>query len=65
MGATSRGSRIDNILEMWGLESRLLINGEEISLLNDEHIDYKAVERRIEEKRKVSLKFIRDSLGGV
>lgn len=65
VGATSRGSRIDNILEMWGLESRLLINGEEISLLNDEHIDYKAVERRIEEKRKASLKFIRDSLGGV
>ena len=63
-GAASRGSRIDNALKNWGLDKRLILNGDEQELTNNNHIDYREVDVRIAEKREMSLNYIRRSIGG-
>lgn len=61
-GAASRASRIDNALENWGLKNRLILNGDEIELVNNNQIDYNDVDARIAKKREMSLDFIRRSM---
>lgn len=63
-GVASRGSRIDNALKNWGLDKRLILNGDERELTNNNHIDYSEVNVRIAEKREMSLNYIRRSIGG-
>lgn len=61
--ATSRNSRIDNILERWGLKDRLVLPGSEVdalSLVND--IDYEKVNARVNIEREKSLEFLKEAL---
>lgn len=61
--ATSRNSRIDNILERWGLKDRLVLPGSEVdalSLVND--IDYEKVNARVNIEREKSLDFLKVAL---
>ncbi len=60
----SRNSRLDNIVKMWGLEDRLIVNKERA--LEDEssrtQIDYKKVTSRVLSKRKESLEYLNKAL---
>lgn len=56
----SRNSRIDNIVKTWDLENRLLTNLE--GNITDEYIDYKKVNKRREELKNKSWRFLKKSL---
>ncbi len=61
--ATSRNSRIDNILERWGLRDRLVLPGttvDALSLVND--IDYEKVNARVNIEREKSIVFLKEAL---
>lgn len=61
--ATSRNSRIDNILQKWGLQDRLVPPGEtEAKLLSTKIIDYTKVTARVLEEREKSLQFLKEAL---
>lgn len=57
----SRNSRIDNILNMWGLESRLIIDPENAYISVDQ-IDYSFVNSRVAEQRDRSIVFLKKAL---
>ena len=57
----SRNSRIDNILNKWGLESRLIADPENADTAVDQ-IDYLVVNQKVAEQRDKSLSFLRKAL---
>ena len=61
--ATSRNSRIDNILQKWGLQDRLVPPIEtEAKLLSTRDIGYNAVTPRVLKEREKSLLFLKEAL---
>ncbi len=58
----SRNSRIDNILNMWGLQSRLVLNDATVQDFDSNEIDYAAVNARVDAERKRSLEFLNVAL---
>lgn len=61
--ATSRNSRIDNILKKWDLQDRLVPPGEtEAKLLATKSIDYSKVTERVLTERGKSLQFLKEAL---
>ena len=58
----SRNSRIDNILKMWGLEDRLVLNDASLSDFAEKPISYSEVNDRIYEKRKESISYLLTAL---
>ena len=58
----SRNSRIDNILNTWSLQERLVLNNADISDFNLKPIDYARVNQIIKKEREKSLKYLRDAL---
>ena len=61
--ATSRNSRIDNILEKWGLKDRLVTKGlDDIDFSSIADIDYGSVGERLNAEREKSLNFLRQAL---
>ena len=61
--ATSRNSRIDNILKKWDLQDRLVPPGEtEAKLLSTKSIDYSKVTERVLTEREKSLQFLKEAL---
>ena len=58
----SRNSRIDNILKMWGLENRLVLNDASLSDFAEKPISYSEVNDRIDEKRKESISYLLTAL---
>ncbi len=58
----SRNSRIDNILDTWGLQNRLILNDAAVEDFTSEPIDYTAVNQKIEQKRKMSMDFLTNAL---
>ena len=59
----SRNSRIDNILDMWGLRDRLVPDDGGVGGFSDTEIDYDEVNRKVGEKRKSSAAFLINALG--
>lgn len=59
----SRNSRIDNILEMWGLKDRLVLNDASVNDFSEKPIDYSDVNNRVDRKRKHSISYLMDALG--
>lgn len=59
----SRNSRIDNILKMWNLENRLVLNDASIDDFTTKEIDYGKVNALLEKKRSYSINFLIDALG--
>lgn len=57
----SRHSRIDNIVKLWGVQDRLIIDPEKSPVTND-MIDYEVVGRKVESFRKESIHFIEKAL---
>ncbi len=60
---TSRNSRIDNILEKWGISERLILPGiteVDFSMIKD--IDYSEVTSRVNAEREKSLRFLTEAL---
>lgn len=61
--ATSRNSRIDNILGKWGLKDRLIPPGaQEVDLTDLKDIDYKKVNTVVGQEREKSLAFLKEAL---
>lgn len=61
--ATSRNSRIDNILGKWGLKDRLIPPGvQEVDLSVLKDIDYEKVNTLVGEEREKSLAFLKEAL---
>lgn len=61
--ATSRNSRIDNILGKWGLKDRLIPPGvQEVDLTDLKDIDYEKVNTLVGEEREKSLAFLKEAL---
>ena len=61
--ATTRNSRIDNILQKWGLQDRLVPPGEtDAKLLSTKSIDYSKVTERVLTEREKSLQFLKEAL---
>ena len=58
----SRNSRIDNILKMWGLESRLMLNDCTVEDFDVRPIEYNLVNEKIAVKRKMSMDYLINSL---
>ena len=54
----SRNSRIDNILKMWGLESRLVLNEATIDDFDKNLINYEIVNKKIDQKRQFSMDYL-------
>lgn len=59
----SRNSRIDNILKLWQLESRLVNDLENNEGFDEQSIDYIKVDAILENERKRSMKFLTKALG--
>ena len=57
----SRNSRIDNIVKIWGLESRLIKNPEE-DWIDESMIDYQRVSKLRNKFKDKSIEFLRDAL---
>lgn len=57
---TSYGSRIHSMLELFGLQHRVLTNSDEIDL--SESIDWSAVDQKLEDRRKESQDWLKASL---
>ena len=61
--ATSRNSRIDNILSKWGLKDRLILPGsQDVDLSTLKDIDYEAVNTLVDKEREKSLAFLKEAL---
>lgn len=58
----SQNSRIHNILRLLGLESQLYSGSDKESVGNAKRIDFKAVNKVLEEKREESIDFLKDAL---
>ncbi len=58
----SRNSRIDNILNTWGLQKRLVLNDVDVSDFDLNPIDYNRVNQIISKEREKSLKYLKDAL---
>ncbi len=58
----SRNSRIDNILKMWGLESRLVLNEASIDEFDTSLINYEKVNERVLRKRQESMDYLINAL---
>ena len=61
-GTQSRNSRIDNIVEKFGLEDRLIKDPASLDELNDSDIDYVAVHEKLLALRQDSLSFLESAL---
>ncbi len=59
---TSQNSRIYNILSLLELESQLYYGNDMASIQNARNINYKAVNKLLEEKREQSIDFLRNSI---
>lgn len=59
----SRNSRIDNILKLWNLNERLIMNDCTVDKIQDEHINYERVNKLVDNKRNESLKYLSKALG--
>lgn len=59
----SRNSRIDNILNMWGLQSRLVLNDADVDDFDLTPIDYVRVNALVEKKRAFSMDYLTKALG--
>ena len=59
----SRNSRIDNILAMWNLEDRLVLNDASVDDFTKEEIDYRKVNALVEKKRLHSIDYLIEALG--
>lgn len=59
----SRNSRIDNILKMWNLEDRLILNDTSVDDFKNKEIDYRKVNVLLEKERLYSINFLNDALG--
>ena len=57
----SRHSRIDNIVKLWDVQDRLIIDPENAPVTND-IIDYEVVGRKVDSFRKESIHFIEKAL---
>lgn len=62
-GTPSRNSRIDNIVNLFKVQHRLISEPEK-GLPNVRPIDYEEVNQILEEKRQYSLEFLKDALDG-
>ncbi len=61
--ATSRNSRIDNILGKWGLKDRLVLPGvQDVDLTALKDIDYEKVNTLVGMEREKSLAFLKEAL---
>lgn len=61
--ATSRNSRIDNILGKWGLKDRLVLPGvQDIVFSTLKDIDYEKVNTLVGQEREKSLAFLKEAL---
>lgn len=61
--ATSRNSRIDNILGKWGLKNRLVLPGvQDVDLAALKDIDYEKVTKLVGQEREKSLAFLKEAL---
>lgn len=58
----SRNSRIDNILNTWSLQSRLVLNNADVTDFDQTLINYDKVNRIISKERKRSLNYLSDAL---
>ncbi len=58
----STNSRIDSLLEKVGLKERIIRENEEITTFQNQKIDYKQVNQKLEEYRTISKKFLENSL---
>ena len=58
----SRNSRIDNILDTWNLQSRLILDDDSIDNLDNNPINYNRVNKILEIKRADSLEFLKTAL---
>ena len=58
----SRNSRIDNILNTWILQERLVLDDADVSDFDLNPIDYDRVNQIIAKEREKSLKYLRDAL---
>ncbi len=58
----SRNSRIDNILKMWGLESRLVFNENSVNDFDTSLIDYNLVNKKIMMERQKSMDYLVNAL---
>ena len=59
--AESRNSRIDNILATWNIRDRLIVNGEE-DRIGQNDIDYRVVNTILEKRRHESMNFLERAL---
>lgn len=59
----SRNSRIDNILSMWELKDRLVLNDASVDAFSVNAIDYEHVNKLVESKRNHSISFLIKALG--
>lgn len=59
----SRNSRIDNILAMWNLEDRLVLNDASVDDFTKKEIDYRKVNALVEKKRLHSIDYLIEALG--
>lgn len=62
-GKNSRNSRIDNILNMWGLQNRLILNDSTVDEFSLTDINYDHVNKLIDDKRNHSVSFLINALG--
>lgn len=60
--AAGKNSRIRDLIEYLKLEDRILREDMKLADLNEE-IDYKMVDVRLEEKKQISLSFLKEALG--
>lgn len=60
----SRNSRIDNILNMWGLQNRLVHNCAKVNNFSPVPINYDNVNQEVANKRQHSIDFLDNALGG-
>ena len=58
----SRNSRIDNILNSWNLQSRLVLNDAFVDDFDENAIDYDSVNELVDKKRKMSLEYLTNAL---
>lgn len=58
----SRNSRIENILKMWDIQNRLVLNDASVEDFSSTPIDYDKVNRLIEAKRQYSIDFLSNAL---
>lgn len=59
----SRNSRIENILKMWNLEERLVLNDASVSDFCDKPIQYSIVDERVDKERARSISYLEKALG--